>query len=141
LDEGVPTSVQVRARFKNTGQTPGKIVYGFCHVAFLFNLETPFHQKTERSHMHRNNLGIGPGEVRWIASHPIPINGIVQAIGAARTLVVYGLVEFTDIFNEVRRIEDFCVGVVFHSDPATLRKDAPATHDWNTHQDYLIEVV
>lgn len=140
LDEGVPISVQVRAKFKNTGQTPGRIVYGFCHVAFLFDLEAAFHQQTARSNPHRNNLGIGPGEVRWIASHPIPINGIAQAIAVHRTLVVYGLVEFTDVFDSVRRVEDFCVGIAFHSDPSKIVNGSAATHDWTTHQDYRIEV-
>lgn len=140
VNEGVPISVHVRAKFRNTGQSPGKIVYGFCHIAFLADLEAPFHPRVERTPLHRTTVNVGPGEVRWIASHPIPINELLQALSDRRSLVVYGCVEFTDVFDQVRRIEEFCAGIGFYSDPSKMTDGITAAHEWHAHQDYSVTV-
>jgi hypothetical protein len=138
LAEGVPTHVSVRIKFKNTGQTPGRIVYASCFVTFLSDLQAPFRHKSMRSQLHRTKLNIGPGEVRWVSSQPIAVGEIKKSARDGREMVAFGIVEFTDIFDETRRVEDFCVAVAFHSDPTVILNGALPSHDWNAHQDFEV---
>ena len=140
IEGAVPVSLQVRPEFKNTGQSPGTIVYGFCDTFFLADLVTPFHHKAERFRQYRMNLNIGPHEKRWITGPLIKIEQISSAIANGRMLVVIGCIEFTDVFDDTRRVEDFCVGITFHKDPSMMENGVGAAHHWNAHQEYSVNI-
>ena len=140
VSEGSPVSLTVRAKFRNTGQSPGSIVYGFCQVYFLTDLNVAFHYREQRYNQYRMKLIIGPGEERWIYTPNIPIEQISGAIGDGRMLVIVGYIEFTDVFDETARVQDFCVGLAFHSDPTKLDDGKLPTHDWIAHPNYSVKI-
>lgn len=140
VEDGDPVRLQVRPKFKNTGQSPGKIVYGFCQIQFPADINAAIHCSVERADKYKINMSIGANEQRWIASPLIPIEIIKRAGDEGRRLVVIGCVEFTDIFDDTPRVEDFCCSILFHSDPTKMVNGVGATHDWNAHQGYSVKI-
>ena len=138
--EGVIIGVQVRPQFKNTGQSPGTIVYGFCDICFRANLESALHHFNQRYDQYRMKLNIGPGEKRWIASSIVPIDKISRATEDGSALIAIGRVEFIDVYDDERRVEDFCVAIAFHSDPSKMNDGIPASHHWNALQNFSIKI-
>ena len=139
-EDGLPVALTVRPLFTNTGNSPGKIVFGFCHIQFFPDLFTHVDYRVTGNKWNVMNLVVGPGESRRIDSPVVPIGLIMGQLQEGRFLSVIGRVEFTDVFEDVTRGSDFCVGIIFRSDPDKVRHGNPAGHDWNAHQDYKITV-
>jgi hypothetical protein len=135
-EDGPATYFLVRPRFKNTGQSPGMIVYAFCHIMFVDDLTSPIDYRVNRVSDYRTKLNVGPGEERWISAPPLNVEYVARAVVEKKTLLFLGCIEFTDIFDDARRSEDFCFKLDFHGDPA-----ARCGHSWNTHQDYKVQVI
>lgn len=139
-EENRVLALQVRPMFKNTGQIPGVMTYGFCYLTFLPNLQTRFEHTFDRTSLNRLNLNISSGETRRIDSAIIPIEMLSHARAAGMEFVVVGRVEYTDLFGGPDRHEDFCVAMRFHGDPAIVVNGQFTSHDWYGHQDYHVQV-
>ena len=134
--EGLAAFFVVRPRFKNTGQSPGMIVYAFCHIMVVDDLTSSIDYRVDRVSEYRTKLNVGPGEERWISGPPLKVEDVARVVAEKKILLFLGCIEFTDIFDDVRRSEDFCFKIEFHGDPATR-----CGHNWNTHQDYKVHVI
>ena len=134
--EGPATGFQVRPKFKNTGQSPGMIVYAFCHIKFVDDLSSSIDYRVDRTKEYRTKLSVGPGEERWIGGPLIKLEDAARAAAENKIILFLGCIEFTDIFDDVRRSEDFCFAVAFNGDPVTR-----CAHSWFGHQDYRDQVL
>ena len=134
--DGPAQGFQIRPRFKNTGQSPGMIVYAFCHIKFVDDLSAPIEYVVQRFDEYRTKLHLGPGEERWIGGPTLKVDDAVQAIANRKTILFLGCIEYTDTFDDVRRSEDFCFAIDFHGDPA-----ARCGHSWLSHRDYKVRVI
>ncbi len=139
-EDGTPETLILRPQFTNTGNSPGTIVFGFCHVQFFPDLHTPIDYRVTGNRWNLMNLVVGPGEGRRMDSPVLPIDLIMERLREGKVLSIIGRIEFTDVFEDGTRGSDFCVGINFHSDPDRATKEQPAGYDWNAHQDYKVTV-
>lgn len=133
--DGPAKGFHVRPRFKNTGQSPGMIVYAFCHIKFVDGMAAPIDYSVERSDEYRTKLHLGPGEERWVGGPVLQIDDALLALANRKTILFLGCIEYTDTFDDVRRSEDFCFAIDFHGNPTER-----CGHSWLSHRDYKVTV-
>jgi hypothetical protein len=135
-ETGPATYFLVRPRFKNTGQSPGMVVYSFCSAVCVDDLTSPIDFRVKRASNYRTKLNVGPGEERWTSGVPVNVEDAASAAAEHKFMLFFGCIEFTDMFGDARRSEDFCFTIEFNGDPATR-----CDHNWQTHQDYKVQFV
>lgn len=137
--EGV-TSLQVKVVLKNTGQSPAKIIYGFCDVRFVPDTSTRMDTWQWRDPIARLDIPMGSDETRWILSSPMPIEHVVRSMQGGLRLGVVGCVEYTDVFDGPPRTAEFAVVIVFSDDLGSVRRGQPFDHDWYACQNYSAQL-
>ncbi len=135
-EDGPATYFLVRPKFKNTGQSPGIIVYAFCSAMLVDELASPIDCRVGRANQYRTKLKLGSGEERWTGGLSISVEDAARAFAEHKIMLFFGCIEFTDTFGDDRRSEDFCFTIAFNGDPATR-----CGHSWTTHQDYKVQLL
>ena len=131
----------IKVLFKNTGNSPGKIIYGLCELQLVPNASTTVSTMAGRHPSQKINLEISPGEDRWLVSPTIKVSDLMAAFGRGEALIVIGCAEYTDIFDDVTRRANFCVQIVFGGDPSLATPKQQPDHDWLAVPSYSILLI
>jgi hypothetical protein len=139
FDQGKPKYLQVKAVFKNTGNSPARLVAGFCELQLLPSPSLQASAVAQKSGRYRLNMAVGAGEDRWIMTDPMDVGKISTAIRSGFALVAIGAVEYSDVFEDGTRLVDFAVAIAFGADPANATMGTDLPHDWHALQNYSVD--
>lgn len=140
FDQGKPKQLQIKGVFKNTGNSPARLVCGFCELQIVPMTTKRVQAMALRSDRYKLNLSIGAGEDRWIITEPVDVESVSAAIRSGFSLIIIGCVEYTDIFEDGTRFADFAAAIAFGNDPAQASIGVDLPHDWHALQDYNVEL-